>query len=201
MRTGPRYKVARRLGTSVYDKTQTQKYAVRADAKKDLSKKRPGSDFGLQLIEKQRARFTYGLGEKQFKKLVETVQSKRGTDISEALVQALELRLDNAIYRLGFGSTRQATRQIVNHGHINVNGKRINIPSYKLKIGDVISIRENSLKKTLFKDLDEKTKEQKVPSWLAYTKDKKEAKVQGLPKIPANELSFDVSQIFQYYNR
>jgi small subunit ribosomal protein S4 len=200
MITGPRYKKARRLGTSVYDKTQSQKYAMRAGSK-EVSKKRPGSDFGMQLIEKQRARFTYGLGERQFKNLVEKVQSKRGTDINESLVQALELRLDNAIYRLGFAPTRQASRQMVNHGHIDINGKRNTIPSYSLSIGDVITIRENSKKKPLFKDIDEKIKAQKVPSWLALNAEKKEAKVQGLPKVPANELSFDVSQIFQYYSR
>lgn len=201
MITGPKYKIARRLGASVYDKTQTQKFAMRAGAKDIKRKKRAGSDFGLQLIEKQRARFTYGLGEKQFKNLVEKVQSKKGSDINEAFVQALETRLDNAVYRLGFVTTRQAARQMVNHGHIDVNGKRNTIPSYHLSIGDIITIRESSKKKPLFKDIDIKLKEQKVPSWLLLNTEKKEAKVQGLPKIPANELSFDVSQIFQYYNR
>jgi small subunit ribosomal protein S4 len=201
MITGPKYKVARRLGTSVYDKTQTQKFALRAGAKDPQKMKRPGSDFGLQLLEKQRARLTYGLGETQFKNLVKKVQSKKGTDINESLVQALETRLDNTIYRLGFASTRQAARQMVNHGHIDVNGKRNTIPSFQVSIGDVITIRENSKKKALFKDIDEKLKEKSVPSWLAFNKDKKEGKVQGLPKIPANEISFDVSQIFQYYSR
>ncbi len=201
MITGPKYKIARRLGTSVYDKTQTQKFAMRAGSKDTKKVKRAGSDFGLQLLEKQRARFTYGLGERQFRNLVEKVQTKKGVDINEALVQALETRLDNTIYRLGFASTRQAARQMVNHGHIDVNGKRNTIPSYQVTIGDTISIRENSKKKALFKDLEERLKEQKIPSWLAQGKDKKEAKVQGLPKIAANELSFDVFQIFQYYNR
>ena len=201
MITGSRYKRARRLGTSVYDKTQTQKYAMRAGSKEVTKKKRAGSDFGLQLIEKQRARFTYGLGEKQFKNLVEKVQAQKGTDINEVLVQSLETRLDNAVYRLGFASTRQAARQMVNHGHIDVNGKRNTIPSRKVEVGDIIAIRENSKKKPLFKDLDDKLKEQRIPSWLTLNKEKKEAKVQGLPKIPANEIAFDVSQIFQYYSR
>ena len=201
MITGPKYKIARRLGPSVFDKTQTQKFAMRSSSGDVKKKKRAGSDFGLQLLEKQRARFTYGLGEKQFKNLVEKVQSKKNTDINEALVQALETRLDNTIYRLGFASTRQAARQMVNHGHIDVNGKRNTIPSFSVKMGDIVSIRESSKKKPLFKDIEEKLKEQKIPSWLALNKDKKEAKVQGLPKIPANELSFDVFQIFQYYNR
>jgi small subunit ribosomal protein S4 len=203
MITGPKYKIARRLGAGVFDKTQTQKFEMRSSSREIKKKKRAGSDFGLQLIEKQRARFTYGLGEKQFKNLVEKVQSKRGVDINinEALVQALETRLDNTIYRLGFASTRQAARQMVGHGHINVNGKRNTIPSYAVKIGDIITIRENSKKKALFKDIDAKIKEQKIPSWLLLNAEKKEVKVQGLPKIPENELLFDVSQIFQYYSR
>lgn len=201
MRTGPKYKVARRLGTSVYDKTQSQKYAMRAGTKNDFKKKKPGSDFGIQLIEKQKARFTYGVGERQFKTIVEKVQSKKGVDIGESLIQSLEMRLDNVVYRLGFASTRQASRQMVNHGHIDVNGKRNSIPSYSVKVGDIISIRESSKSKTLFKDINEKIKEQKTPSWLALNIDKKEAKVQGLPKLAANEVSFDTAQIFQYYSR
>ncbi len=201
MITGPKYKIARRLGPSVFDKTQTQKFAMRSSSKDPKKMKRAGSDFGMQLIEKQRARLTYGLGETQFKNLVEKIQSKKGTDINEALVQALETRLDNTVYRLGFASTRQAARQMVNHGHIDVNGKRNTIPSFHVSIGDIITIRENSKKKGLFKDLEAKQKELRIPSWLALNTEKKEAKVQGLPKIPANEISFDVSQIFQYYSR
>ena len=203
MKIGPRYKIARRLGGSVFDKTQTQKFAMRASARKEKAgkKKRAGSDFSLQLIEKQKARFTYGLGEKQFKNTVEAILKKKSSNINESLVQALELRLDNVVYRLGLGKSRQATRQLVNHGHIDVNGKRVSIPSYKVCVGDVITLREKSKAKPIFKDLNEKLKEVRVPSWLALDIEKKIAKVQGLPKIPANELAFDVSAIFQYYSR
>jgi small subunit ribosomal protein S4 len=202
MITGKRYKIARRLGPSVFDKTQGKKFAVRMDSKKSGKKpRRAGSDFGVQLIEKQRAKVTYGIGEKQFKNSVEKILNKKSSNINEAFVQELETRLDNAVYRLGFAPTRQAARQMVNHGHININDKRQTIPSYKVSVGDIIAIREGSLKKGLFKDLNERLKEQKVPSWLALNAEKKEAKVQGLPKIAPNELAFDVSQIFQYYSK
>jgi len=203
MKIGPRYKIARRLGGSVFDKTQTQKFAMRASARKEKAgkKKRAGSDFSLQLIEKQKARFTYGLGERQFKNTIESILSKKSSNINESLVQALESRLDNVVYRLGLGKSRQATKQLVNHGHIDVNGKRVSIPSYKVSVGDLITIRERSKAKPIFKDLNEKLKEVRVPSWLSFDIDKKIAKVQGLPKIPANELAFDVSLIFQYYCR
>ncbi|MFA6797139.1 MAG: 30S ribosomal protein S4, partial [Candidatus Paceibacterota bacterium] len=146
-------------------------------------------------------RFTYGLGERQFKNTIESILSKKSSNINESLVQALESRLDNVVYRLGLGKSRQATKQLVNHGHIDVNGKRVSIPSYKVSVGDLITIRERSKAKPIFKDLNEKLKEVRVPSWLSFDIDKKIAKVQGLPKIPANELAFDVSSIFQYYSR
>ena len=202
MITGKRYKIAKRLGASVFEKTQGKKFANRMDSKKAGKKpRRAGSDFGLQLIEKQRARVTYGMGEKQFKNSVEKILRQKSENINEALVQELETRLDNTVFRLGFAPSRQASRQMVNHGHINVNGKRQTIPSYKVSVGDIISIREGSQKKGLFKDLDERFKEQKVPSWLALNAEKREAKVQGMPKIAPNELSFDVSAIFQYYSK
>ncbi|MFA6226996.1 MAG: 30S ribosomal protein S4 [Candidatus Paceibacterota bacterium] len=201
MITGPRYKIARRLGPSIFEKTQSQKFALRNQKKDFAPKGRAKSDFGMQLIEKQKARFTYGIGERQFKNYVKNAGSQKATNINEALVQSLEKRLDNVVYRLGFAKTRQASRQMVNHGHIDVNGKRHSIPSFQVKIGDVITIRESSKAKPIFKDLNEKLKEARVPSWLALDVIKKEAKVQGAPKINPAEFSFDISAIFQYYSR
>ncbi len=201
MITGKRYKIAKRLGASVFEKTQGKKFALRMDAKKAARPKRAGSDFGVQLIEKQRAKVTYGVGEKQFKNSVQKILNKKSSNINEALVAELETRLDNVIYRLGFAKSRQAARQMVNHGHININGKRQSIPSYKVSVGDVIAIREGSLKKGLFTDLNDRLKEQRIPSWLALDAAKREAKVQGMPKIAPNEIAFDVSAIFQYYSK
>lgn len=202
MITGKRYKIAKRLGASVFEKTQGKKFALRMDTKKAGGKfKRAGSDFGMQLLEKQRARVTYGIGEKQFKNSVEKILNKKSANKSDAFIQDLEMRIDNAVYRLGFAPTRQAARQMVNHGHINVNGKRQTIPSYKLSVGDIVSIREGSMKGGLFRDLNDRLKEQKIPSWLNLNVEKKEAKVQGLPKIAPNELAFDVSAILQYYSK
>lgn len=203
MITGKRYKIAKRLGASVFEKTQGKKFALRMDTKKAKGGKfkRAGSDFGLQLLEKQRAKVTYGIGEKQFKNSVEKILNKKSSNINEALVAELETRLDNVIYRLGFAKSRQAARQFVNHGHINVNGSRQSIPSYKVSVGDIIAIREGSLKKGLFTDLNDRLKEQKIPSWLTLDAAKREAKVQGMPKIAPQELAFDVSQIFQYYSK
>lgn len=201
MKIGPRYKIARRLGGGIFEKTQTQKFALRSERKDRASRPKARSDFGIQLIEKQKARFTYGIGERQFKNYVKSVLGKKNANISEALIAFLENRLDNVVYRLGFAKTRQASRQMVNHGHININGKRNSIPSYQVRIGDLISIRPRSAGKVLFKDLDERSKGAKVPSWLAYDATKKEAKVQGAPKATPAELGFDISAIFQFYSR
>lgn len=200
MITGKKYKIARRLGPNVFDKTQGKKFANRSSSK-DSRPRRAGSDFGMKLLEKQKARVTYGMGERQFKNLVEKIINKRMANMNDALIVELETRLDNAVYRLGFAPTRQAARQMVNHGHINVNGKRQTIPSSKVSVGNIISIRENSQKKALFKDLNDRLKEQKIPSWLSLDAAKREAKVQGMPKIAPNEIAFDISSIFQYYSR
>jgi len=206
MKFGPKYKIARRLGPNVFDKTETQKFALKAkmkDMKKTRSKSKPKarSDFGLQLLEKQKAKTTYGISERKFSNYVKDILSKKGENSHEVLVQDLEMRLDNVVYRMGFAKSRQASRQMVSHGHINVNGDRVNVPSYKVSIGEIISIRERSKTKPLFKDLDEKMKEQTVPSWIALDIPKKEAKIQGIPKIAPSELKFDISAIFQYYSR
>lgn len=200
MITGPKYKIARRLGPNVFDKTQTQKYAIRADSRTAKIRK-AGSDFGIQLIEKQRARKTYGIGERQFQNIVENIIETKKGNMNDSLIQELETRLDNVIYRLGLAATRQAARQLVSHGHVNVNGNRKSIPSFKVSVGDVIAIRENSKQKPLFKDLAEKMKDYKVPSWLTMNAEKKEGKVQGMPKLAENEIGFDISQIFQYYSK
>lgn len=201
MKIGPKYKIARRLGPGIFEKTQSQKFALRANAKKDIrKKKRGGSDFATQLLEKQKARLTYGLNERQFKGLITKILAKKTKNMNDSLIESLESRLDNAVFRLGFAPTRQAARQMVSHGHFSVNGKKQTIPSYQVSLGDVISMRERSLKKT-FSNMEERMKEQKVPSWLAFNFEKKEAKVQGLPKISANELNFDVSGIFQFYSK
>lgn len=202
MKTGPRYKIARRLGAAVFEKTQSQKFALRSQSDKAAPKKRKAtSEYGTQLLEKQKAKVTYGLGERHFKNYVSKVLSKKSATASDDLIQVLEKRLDNVIFRLGFAKSRQASRQMVNHGHFDVNGKRETIPSMQVKVGDVITIRERSKTKPLFKDLDEKLKDVKVPSWLALDVAKKTAKVQGAPKITPAEIAFDIQAIIQFYNR
>ena len=197
---GPKYKIARRLGPAVYDKTQTQKYALRAGSKK-TERRAPKSDFGLQMLEKQKARFTYGVNERQFSNYVEAAVAKKGVNSVEMLYSSLESRLDNVVYRLGLADTRAAGRQMVSHGHILVNGKRVTIPSYAVTTGDVIAIREGSKKSGLFSTVDEKIKDKEAPSWIAFDREKKEAKIQGAPKAVQMEMAFDLGSVIEFYSR
>ncbi len=200
---GPKYKIARRLGSQVFEKTQTQKFALAQARRKDKKEggRGPKTDYGVQLLEKQKARFSYGLTEKQFSNYVKKSLAKKGGNQQEMLFSMLESRLDNVAYKAGFAHTRLFARQLVSHGHLMVNGKRVNIPSYQVKVGDKITVREGSTKKPVFSTLDEKLKKQQVPSWLALNLEKKVVEVQGAPKLKADELMFDIGQVLEFYSR
>ena len=201
---GPKYKIARRLGVPVFEKTQTQKYAIRLGqkAKKTGGQGRPKakSNYGLGMLEKQKARYSYGVTAKQFGKYVKQAVEKKGNS-AELLVRTLEGRLDNVALRSGFAVTRQSARQMVSHGHLTVNGKIVTIPSYTVKVGDTVAIREGSKKKALFTLLDERFKTVKIPAWLKLDFDKKEIKVEGVPYADEKELLFNVGAVIEFYSR
>ena len=198
----PKYKVARRLGTGIFEKTQTQKFALREGRRKESRERpRPKSSFGIQLREKQKARVNYGINERQFAKYVKEALATRGAKTAEILYERLETRLDNVAYRLHLAPTRQAGRQMVSHGHLTVNGVRITIPSYNVKVGDIIKIREASVTKSLFQGLSEKLKDFMPPAWLSFDSEKRAGCVQGRPKLVMSELLFDLSAILEFYRR
>ena len=152
MKIGPRYKLGKRLGASVFEKCQTQKFVLsEARSKKRRTSRRPRqmSDFGKQLLEKQKVRYMYGITEKQFSKYVKEA-TESSAESKNMIFQGLEIRLDNIVYRLGLAPTRRFARQMVSHGHIMINGRRVTIPSYRVGTKDVISVRENSKEKGLF---------------------------------------------------
>jgi small subunit ribosomal protein S4 len=202
MITGPKYKIARRLGAPIFEKTQTQKYALhleRKGKKRGFSKAK--SEYGIQMNEKQKARFTYGLSERQFSNYVKEALLKKDSNTSQIIFEFLETRLDNVLYRLGFSSTRLGSRQIVSHGHITVNGRKVDTPSKRVIVGDKIEIAPRSIKKTIFENLDEKTKNVVVPSWLKYDPIKKIAEVQGKPQLVKTENMFDLNAVIEFYSR
>ena len=155
------------------------------------------TEYGTQQREKQKVKFVYGVMEKQFYKLYEEATRKEGVT-GELLLQYLERRLDNVIYRLGFGATRRQARQIVSHGHILINGKRVNITSYKVKQGDVITIKEDSKELALIKEsVGQKT----VPGWLSLEEGALTAKVLENPGRDAVDFEVDEAMIIALYTK
>lgn len=142
--TGPAYKKSRRLGFSTLENGKELAKRPYAPGQHGTDRRKKLSEYGIQLQEKQKVRFMYGLNEKQFHKLFLKAQKMHGI-AGENFLILLESRLDNLVYRMGLSNTRRGARQIVNHGHILVNGKKVNIPSYACKPGDVISVKENSV--------------------------------------------------------
>jgi small subunit ribosomal protein S4 len=201
MKTKPKYKLCRSLGENIFEKCQTPKFQLAKGRKKGGIKKftRPKSEYGKQLVEKQKVRFAYGITERQLSNYVK--KSKNAKDIVNALFSALEFRLDNVVYRLGFAKTRAFARQMVGHGHIMVNGKRVTIPSYRVLSSDVISIRPESIKKSMFANLKEREKDSSVPEWLLLDTKSDSGTVRGVPETEKNELSLDFRSIIEFYSR
>ncbi len=156
------------------------------------------SEYGMQLREKQKVRRAYGLLEKQFRIYYEkATRSKEST--GWALLKMLELRLDNVVYRMGIGSSRAESRQIVNHGHITVNGKKVNIPSYQVKVGDVIQVKENKQSLEMFKAL--KDAKVNTPKWLEFNPETLTGKVLALPERDDIDMNIQEHLIVEFYSR
>lgn len=201
MLIGPKYKICKRLGSAVFEKCQTQKFQLAETRAPRRSARRGGSAFGAQLLEKQKARFIYGLSEAQFSRYVKEAMEQKGSDSMQGLVTRLESRLDNVVFRAGFVKTRRAARQLVSHGHVTINGKRMTIPSYMVKSGDAVAIRQESRGSALFANRSETVAEHKAPQWLLLSSDGFSATVSAVPSASTNELSWSPSTIIQFYSR
>ncbi|PIW37458.1 MAG: 30S ribosomal protein S4 [Candidatus Kerfeldbacteria bacterium CG15_BIG_FIL_POST_REV_8_21_14_020_45_12] len=199
--TGPKCKPCRRIGESVCG---TQKCAVLRRSfipGQHGPTSRPRlSEYGTQLREKQKARHLYGVLERQFRNYYEQASRAAG-NTGELLLQLLERRLDNAVYRAGFAETRRQARQMVGHGHFNVNGRRVDIPSYKVSIGDVIVLRDKSQKSALFNDSEKDRKTHQAPKWLKVDMTKSTVEVTSLPNQEDFEQNIAINLIVEYYSR
>ena len=162
--------------------------------------RRKQSEYGKQLMEKQKVKFIYGVLEKQFYHYYEMAERKRGIT-GEIMLQYLERRLDNVVFRMGFAATRREARQLVNHGHFTVNGKRCNIPSALVKAGDVIAVAQKSQQSPKFKALLEEYGKKTVPAWIEKTADTFEGKIAALPS--REDIDYEVSEnlIVELYSR
>lgn len=200
---GPTNKIARRFGMNLGLKTNATKVAKRLSQPPGVHgpTKRGGSSsgFGKQLTEKQKAKFVYGLREAQFSKYVKEASRLSG-DSSVNLQQLLEKRLDNVVYKMGFAVTRAQARQMVGHNLFLVNGKAMNIPSYIVRVGDVVELKKSKQKSKAFEALEEKMAKMELPSWLSVDGSKKSGKVLGTPAEADFEKSFDTKLIIEYYS-
>ena len=196
--TGPSYKQARRVGFSISETGKELARRPYGPGQHGQDRKGKLSNYGEQLKEKQKVRFMYGVNERQFRKTFNEASKMKGIH-GENFLKLLESRLDNVVYRLGLSTTRRGARQIVNHGHITVNGKKVDIPSYRVKIGDVIAVKENSKDHKAIKASLEKVT--KRVEFVTFDDKKLEGKLVRLPE--RSELNADINEslIVEFYNR
>ncbi len=202
MKTGPRYKIAKRLGASVFEKTQTQKFALSADrAARNKKRSRGPSEYGKQMLEKQKVRVTYGITERQFRNYVRKALAAGGTSPLERLHEMLELRLDNVVYRLGLASTRRASRQMVAHGHILIAGKKVRVPSHQMAPGAAFSVRPESASHGSLIGFEERFHGRPTPSWLSWNPKAMEGKVVERPTAASADPAGDLAAVLSFYTR
>lgn len=196
--TGAQYKKSRHLGFSTLENGKELAKRPYAPGIHGQDRRRKLSEYGVQLQEKQKVRFMYGLNEKQFAKTFKRATKMAGIT-GENLLQLLETRLDNVVYRMGMATTRRAARQVVNHGHITVNGIKVDIPSYTVKPGDVIAVKEQSLDHPAIKAAVEATLNR--PAYVEFDANKLTGKYLRFPD--RSELNPDINEalIAEYYNR
>ena len=196
--TGPAYKQARRVGFSILENGKDIARRPYGPGQHGADRKGKSSNYGTQLKEKQKVRFMYGLNEKQFKKTFEDAGKMKGVH-GENLFKLLESRLDNLVYRIGFATTRRGARQLVNHGHITVNGKKVDIPSYRCVPGDVITLKESDKELAIVKSSLEALS--KRVEFITYDEAKMTATFVKYPE--RTELNGDINEslIVEYYNR
>ncbi len=198
--TGPKIRQSRKYGTAFTKKAE--KYLARRNYRPGQHGQNPQrvSEFGMQLREKQKAKVIYGLMERQFRKYYENASKKVGVT-GDVLLQLLEMRLDNVIYRLGFAITRPQARQLVSHGFFEVNGHKVNIPSFQVKVGDVVSVRAGKQSSQYMKNMTPALAQAQSPEWLSLDAKAMSGKVLSKPSRDQTDASLNTQLIVEYYSR
>ncbi len=208
--TNSKCKICRRLGVKLFlrdERCLSQKCPMvkrpYPPGQKRKRKPSPLSEYGKELREKQKLKNWYNLKEAQLKKYVKEVLKSRGKieDPVSLLIELLENRLDNVVFRLGFAASRSQAKQLVSHSYFLVNGRAVNIPSYQVKKDDIITLKPQKLKKNIFRNLSFKLKKQKIPSWLKLDIEKLEGKVIARPSLEEAVPPVEISSVFEYYSR
>jgi small subunit ribosomal protein S4 len=198
--TGPKIRQSRKFGQALTKKAE--KYLARRNYRPGQHGQNPQrvSEYGTQLREKQKAKIIYGLMERQFRRYYEIASKKVGVT-GDALLQLLELRLDNVVYRLGFALTRPQARQLVSHGFFEVNGEKVNIPSYQIKVGDVVAVREIKKKSQFIKNSEATLAQAQAPEWMSLDAKQMSGKVLSKPSRDQMDASLNTQLIVEYYSR
>jgi len=208
--TGPKEKIERRFGEKLFLKGERSYSPKAATVRKPYppgmhgkrAKNKKFSEYGLQLVSKQKVRAIYKILERQFRRYIDQSVNSKG-DSGEALIQNLERRLDNVVFRMGFSHARDTARQLVSHSHFLVNDKPINIPSFKVKVGDTVKVKPQNLKNKYFSSyLPGSFKKYQPPSWLDVDKETFVGRVKDLPNLPESGIDHkDVQAIIEFYSR
>ena len=198
--TGPRVRISRRFGIPIFGPTKYLERRNYGPGVHGPKSRRKTTEYGEGLIEKQKLRYFYGLMEKQFRGVYEKAKNRRGVT-GETMLQILETRLDNVVYQLGFGNTRAAARQMVNHGHIQVNGRKAAIASFALKVNDVISVKNHNVSKQLATKGLEVSASRAVPDWLSLNKEELKGTVMRIPTRDEIQPIANEQAIVEFYSR
>jgi small subunit ribosomal protein S4 len=199
--TGPREKVARRFGVALFGPSKALEIRNFPPGQHGVrNTRRKLSDYGTALAEKQKLRFTYGVLERQFRRYFEEASRQKGVT-GTTLLQTLELRLDNVVYRMGFANTRFASRQMVGHGHVTVNGKRVNIASFICKAGDVVAIKSTPRSQQLANRFTDLTQGARIPDWTTVDRDKLSGTVNRAPEREEIDVFVNEQLVVELYSR
>ncbi len=198
--TGPSTRINRRFGMSIFPPNKAQDRKPHPPGQHGPRMRRKVSEYGLGLNEKQKLRYLYGLTEKQFRRTFEKAKAQRGVT-GEIFLQLLESRVDAVVYSLGFARTRRMARQLVAHGHIKVNGRKVDIPSFQISPGDTIEVREASSSRQLATRALEDTRIRTVPNWISRNEDTLTATISRLPAGDEIETGVNVQLIVEFYSR
>jgi small subunit ribosomal protein S4 len=198
--TGPRVRISRRFGIPIFGPTKYLERRNYGPGVHGPKSRRKHTDYGLGLIEKQKLRYYYGLMERQFRGVYEKALRRRGVT-GEQMLQILETRLDNVVFHLGFANTRAAARQMVCHGHITVKGRKVSIPSYALKVNDVIVVKNNSVSRQLATKGLEVSTSRAVPDWLSLSKEEFKGTVMRIPTRDEIQPIANEQAVVEFYSR
>jgi len=198
--TGPRTRISRRFGVPIFGPSKYLERRNYGPGVHGPKSRRKVTDYALGLLEKQKLRYYYGLMERQFRNVYERALKRRGVT-GETMLQILETRLDNVVYHLGFANTRPAARQMVSHGHVKVNGRKVNVPSYALKVNDAIEVRDSNVARQMASKNLEIATSRAVPDWLSLNR---EAFKGGVVRVPTRDEIQPIANeqaVVEFYSR